>query len=237
MLIQVIQHEDEVGPGHIAVWAGARGHELAFCRPDRGQPFPEIRDGQLLVILGGTMGVNDERIHPWLTGEKRYLEQAIARGHYVLGVCLGGQLLSSVLGGVVGRHTQREIGWHRLSLLPAAAQLPCFAGYPQSFITFQWHQDTFSIPAGCLHLAESPACAHQAFSYEGRAIALQFHCEANLPVIRSLTAAFPEALEPPGPYTQSAAQMLAASDLAAQSTRLTDGLLDRLAEDATAALR
>lgn len=235
MKIHILQHEDAVGPGHVGRWAATRGHDAVIHRPDHGQPFPAFEPGQMLVILGGSMGANDERDHPWLAWEKRYIEQVIEQGGHVLGICLGGQILASVLGGEVRRHKHKEIGWHTLALCPDAIQVDCLSDYPGLFPAFQWHQDTFSIPAGCLHLAESEGCAHQGFAAAGgRVIALQFHLEADLEVAHTLAKRFPEDLAHGGPYVQPVASILGNQDSAARSTALAETLLDRLAEAALA---
>ena len=44
---------------------------------------------------------------------------------------------------------------------------------------FQWHGDTFNIPAGAVHLAASPLCVNQAFSYGEKIYGLQFHLEID----------------------------------------------------------
>ena len=179
------------------------------------------------MILGGTMNVDEDRLHPWLSAEKKYLERAIAAGGHILGICLGGQLLARVLGGTVTRNAHKEIGWHTVRLHPDAAHDPFFSVYPTAFPAFQWHQDTFTIPAGCRRLAESDACAHQAFSYEGRVLGVQFHLEADERVVRTLADACPRDLDAAGPYVQSAQTMMAAVGAAAQAERLSQSLLDQ----------
>jgi GMP synthase-like glutamine amidotransferase len=173
------------------------------------------------------MNVDEDRIHPWLSEEKKYLERAIAAGGHILGICLGAQLLARVLGASVTRNAHKEIGWHTLRLRPDAARDPFFPAYPPAFPAFEWHQDTFTIPAGCRRLAESDACANQAFSYEGRVLGVQFHLEADGRVVRTLVDACPEDLAAAGPYVQSAQEMMAAHVASAQAERLSQSLLDK----------
>ena len=51
-----------------------------------------------------------------------------------------------------------------------------------AFPVFQWHNDTFAIPEGGVHLASSTECVNQAFRH-GNAWALQFHVEATAGVV------------------------------------------------------
>lgn len=54
----------------------------------------------------------------------------------------------------------------------------------ESIDVFQWHQDTFSIPPGCVHLYSSDSCQNQAFIYNNTVIGLQFHPEMHEASIR-----------------------------------------------------
>jgi GMP synthase-like glutamine amidotransferase len=49
---------------------------------------------------------------------------------------------------------------------------------------FQWHDDTFDLPPGAVHLASSERYRMQAFRHGGRAWGLQFHLEANDDIVR-----------------------------------------------------
>lgn len=42
-----------------------------------------------------------------------------------------------------------------------------------------WHGDMFTIPEGARCLAGTAVCPHQAFDYQGFALGLQFHLEAD----------------------------------------------------------
>ena len=44
---------------------------------------------------------------------------------------------------------------------------------------FQWHSDTFEIPEGGVHLAESPTCRNQAFRVGRHVYGFQFHMEVD----------------------------------------------------------
>ena len=175
MHIHYLQHAAFEDAANIAAWAGARGHRLTCTRLDLDQPLPELENLDWLVIMGGPMNVDEHEIYPWLVREKELIRRVIERGLPLLGVCLGGQLISSVLGGQVTKNRQKEIGWFPVTLTAEAARSPLFAGFPRQVPAFHWHGDTFSIPPGAIRLAASEGCDNQAFQYGRNVVALQFH--------------------------------------------------------------
>ncbi len=137
--------------------------------------FPKLDDFDILVLLGGPMGVYDEDDYPFLKDEKELLRKALAEGKKVLGVCLGCQLLSEVLGGKVYRgEWGKEIGWR-----PIYPQDHLELIYRDEITVFHWHGDTFDIPDGCIRLASSQMYKNQAFRFGNRAVGLQFHLEVT----------------------------------------------------------
>ena len=92
-----LQHAPYEGPGEIQAWALAHGHDFRITRL-RDEPLPNVQEFDLLVVMGGPMGVHDVADYPWLLPEKRLIGQCLADGKFVLGVCLGSQILAEVLG-------------------------------------------------------------------------------------------------------------------------------------------
>jgi GMP synthase-like glutamine amidotransferase len=108
-----------------------------------------------LVILGGAASAYEADCYPYLKDEFRLVEQAIAARIPILGICLGSQILAKVLGAKVYRGAVgREAGWHRVELLESAQQDRLLKDFPKRFTVFQFHQDTFDIPADCVRLAQ-----------------------------------------------------------------------------------
>ncbi len=187
MRIHHFQHVPFEGLAYIRQWCDDNGHRVTGTRWYAGEVAPDVDDVNLLIVMGGPMGVHDEGAHPWLTAEKRAIEKALSRGVPVLGICLGAQLLADVLGARVRRNEYLEIGWHRVALTPAARTSSVFGGLPEVILPFHWHGDTFEIPPGTQRMAGSEACVNQAFADDGGTIVgLQFHPEATRDSVRHL---------------------------------------------------
>jgi GMP synthase-like glutamine amidotransferase/predicted DCC family thiol-disulfide oxidoreductase YuxK len=208
--LHVFQHVPFEGLGSLEPGFLAAGASISWTRFFAGErpPAPEAFD--MLVVLGGPMGVYDEAEHPWLVEEKQALRAAIDAGRPVLGLCLGAQLLSEVLGGAVTKNRHREIGWWPVEKLPGLEGHPLADSFPARFTTFHWHGDTFSIPPGATALFRSRGCENQGFAWGDRVVGLQFHPEVTFAAIEAwLRESIAEGggdLEP-GPYVQSAEAM------------------------------
>jgi len=137
-----------------------------------------------LVVLGGPMNVNQTDRYPHLALERDAIRIAADSGLPVLGICLGAQLISVALGGSVSRDSAREIGWVDVSPTADGEQDPLFSHFRRTEKIFQWHGDSFSIPPGAVHLAESKACPTQAFRYGESVYGLQFHLEVDEALIQ-----------------------------------------------------
>ncbi|MDO9632795.1 MAG: type 1 glutamine amidotransferase [Humidesulfovibrio sp.] len=228
-----IRHESFEREAEIAVWAAARGHSLTHTDLWKGEALPNLASFDWIIVMGGPMGVYDDDKYPWLAGEKRFLRQAVDAGKLVLGVCLGAQLLSVVLGGAVTRNRHSEIGWHEVQAGPQAALSRIFCCLPNAYEAFHWHGDTFSIPEGALWTAKSEGCAHQAFEAKGgRVVGLQFHLETNAGSMAEIAehCADEIRLDPQAqPYIQPVAAMLERPERLAALRGLLDRILDNMA--------
>lgn len=201
MKIHWLQHVPFEGLGYIEEWAGKRGARINCTRWLAGDAPPDPSEIDLLVIMGGPMGIHDFGQHPWLTEEKAFIRQAIDTGTRILGICLGAQLLADVLGARVYPGPQKEIGWHSLR---RAEDAPPFL--PEELIAFHWHGDTFDIPDGAVRLASSQACVNQGFIFNDRVVALQFHLETTPKSMEALITNCSHELVD-APHIQSAGKM------------------------------
>jgi GMP synthase (glutamine-hydrolysing) len=176
--VLILRHEPSVSAGSLPEVLAETGLE-ALCF-DLYESLPERlpwNEAAGLIVLGGTMSANDGDRFPFLIAELDWLRAAIRRDVPLLGICLGAQLLAKALGAAVYRNPQPEIGWYQVELLPAAVEDRLFRDRARRETVFHWHGDTFDLPAGAVHLAQSPLCGQQAFRYGPRAYGLQFHVE------------------------------------------------------------
>ncbi len=81
------------------------------------------------------------------------------------------------------RNKVPEIGWYPVTLTDEGGHDPLLAHCHRREYIFQWHGDTFEIPAGAVHLAASEGCANQAFRYGDACYGFQFHMEVDEPLI------------------------------------------------------
>jgi GMP synthase-like glutamine amidotransferase len=177
-ILSIVQQAD-AGPGVFAEAIAARGDAMdQWLVSDAAEPPSEPLDYDAVIVLGGSMNVDEETEHPWLTAQKSLLREFLGEGVPLLGVCLGAQLLAEVAGGEARRAARSEIGWHPIELTPAGREDPLLAALPGSFTGFQWHSYEFTPPPGAEPLARSEVCL-QAARLGPAAWVIQFHAEVS----------------------------------------------------------
>ena len=165
--------------------------EVNRVRLDLGEPLPDWRNYDLLVVMGGGMSAYEDHLYPWLTAEKRAIREAVAAGVPYFGVCLGSQLLASALGARVFKGPEPELGVSPVLLCDAARSDPVFRGFPPDLEVFEWHSDTFDLPEGAVRLARSSRYENQAIRVGQTAYAIQCHLETTLKDVQHWFDAWP----------------------------------------------
>lgn len=127
----------------------------------------------LLIVMGGPMGVYEADAYPWIAPEIAGIAGRIAAGRATLGVCLGSQMIAAALGAAVYRGDGPEVGFAPLTGIDPASPLAHIGDTPM----LHWHGDTFDLPPGTRRLASTPRYANQAFALDDHVLALQFHGE------------------------------------------------------------
>jgi GMP synthase (glutamine-hydrolysing) len=184
----VLKHAAFEGPGRLAPLLIARGYRLELRELDRGDPVPDrMAPGELLVVMGGPMGVADvDRPElAFLGRELDLLARCLADDVAVIGVCLGAQLLAAAAGARVAPMVDRrgarcyEVGWGEVRFHAHDGADALLRRLPATAQVLHWHGDACELPAGARRLASSERCANQAFQIGTRQVGLQFHCEVD----------------------------------------------------------
>jgi len=228
MKIHYLQHVPFETPANLVQWARKKGHRLTGTHLYNYEAVPSNDEFDWLIILGGPMNIYEEKKYPWLKYEKQLIKEAIDNCKVVLGICLGAQLITEVLGGKVTKNPEGEIGWLPISFTSEAFKSPLFKNFPETLYVFQWHNDTFStLGRGAACIANSEACSHQAFLYTDRVIGFQFHMESTEDSILSLIHHCAGEMMGGG-YVQTEQQIQGGMNYLTAANSLMDDFLDRL---------
>jgi GMP synthase (glutamine-hydrolysing) len=194
--IYVLQHHPVENLGTIADALEGAALAWQYIHVNDGQPVPASMKGASgLIIMGGPMGVYQTERYPWLSDEKRLIEDAMKLNLPVLGVCLGAQILAAALGAKVERNPNgKEIGWHPILLHDSAKDDRLMRGLPTTLTPFHWHGDIFELPPGGVSLASSDKTPCQAFRHGDKAYGFQFHFEVTRQGVAAMAEAFAKEL-------------------------------------------
>ncbi|MBG0808649.1 glutamine amidotransferase [Methylosinus sp. H3A] len=140
----------------------------------------EAAEADLLIVLGGPIGVYQTEEYPFLSDEAALIRARLGRDAPTLGVCLGSQLMAAALGArVFPGGAGKEIGFAPITLTDVGRKSALAALVEPEADVLHWHGDTFDLPDSAVLLASSALYAHQAFAVGRRGLALQFHPEAE----------------------------------------------------------
>jgi GMP synthase-like glutamine amidotransferase len=167
----VLQHGSAGPPGVLGEWLARKeiAYETVALWEDGTLPDPAGRS--FIASLGSQHSVRD-RDPAWIGAELEHLHRAVEADVPVLGLCFGGQALSTVLGGGVDALDRPEVGWLRIH-----SEADWLAPGPW----VHYHNEVLRVPAGAQPLAHNDVGA-AAFT-RGPHLGTQFHPEATAEMV------------------------------------------------------
>jgi len=156
----------------------ARGYDVRYL--DAGvEPLDAatMLAPDLVVVLGGPIGVYERDAYPFLAAEIAAIVARIESNKPILGICLGAQIMAAALGAQVAPGPVKEIGFAPV-MLTEAGQASVLSGLGATPV-LHWHGDNCELPQGCARLAATLHCPVQAFMRQPSQLALQFHLETE----------------------------------------------------------
>lgn len=187
--VLVVQHQADCPPALFGLWLDAGGCVLDVRHPYAGEPLPQVLDDHDgLLVLGGSMGADDDADHDWLPTTKSLIRTAARGGVPTLGICLGHQLAAVALGGVVEANPRgRQLGVLPVGWTSDAADDPVFGTRPARVI--HWNNDVVTaLPSGSTVLACTTDGAVQAARLAPTIWGIQAHPEVDEAVVRRWSA-------------------------------------------------
>ena len=182
----VLKNIDREGPGLFQKVAKEKGFLPEIYNLSLGDELPEPKKDDLILIMGGPMGVRDikNRKYFWLREETKFIKRAIENKIYIIGVCLGAQLLAHILGGKIvplkdelNIANKPELGWSDIFSLSEKYNDISNLSIKEPLKVLHWHGDRIILPAQADLLASSVRCKEQFFKIGENIFGLQFHIE------------------------------------------------------------
>lgn len=176
----VIQHLAGEDLGNLKEVLLNRGFEITTIRvwKDNFKNFDPINP-DLLVILGGPIGVNNIDTFPILQDEIDFITKRTKNPSLAtIGICLGSQMIAHTLGAEVHKGHGAEIGWKKI--MTKSNNKYEYFNKLDNHEVLHWHGDTFKIPQGYTLMASSEQYPNQAYvSANHKIMGLQFHLEVK----------------------------------------------------------
>ena len=193
MRVHFILHETFEVPGAYLKWAIERGHQITSTKVYEKEPLPETIDGiDFLIVMGGPQSPDEDRENfPYYDpkAELTFMKEAIAADIYIVGVCLGAQLLSVAYGAKYEHSPEREIGVYPVTLTMQGLTDPHVSLFGKNIETGHWHGDMPGLTDEAVVLATSQSCPRQIIRFSPKHYAFQAHLEFDPDAVELLIAA------------------------------------------------
>jgi GMP synthase (glutamine-hydrolysing) len=189
MRVHIVMHESFEAPGAIEQWIKDNNCEVSYTKLYKGDAFPENLDFDYLIVMGGPQSPDTttaECSYFEVQKEIAFIKNAIEQDKYLLGVCLGSQLIGEALGAKFDHSPNREIGVYNLTLTEDGKQDPIIGTFPEIFPVGHWHGDMPGLTPESRILATSEGCPRQIVRYTDRIYGFQCHFEFNKEAIEGM---------------------------------------------------
>lgn len=195
MHVLVVQNFEGTGLGQVGTALHEAGAQIDLRNAHLGDALPtDAGCHDAIVVLGGAQNALADDECPYIPPLMELMRDFETRDRAVLGICLGSQLLARAYGAQNLIGTSPEFGWQQIELRDEAGDDQVFSALPRQFTSFQWHDDTFTLPDGAVHLATNAATCHQAFRIGRAAYGFQFHFEADRALVRQWNVTFADTI-------------------------------------------
>ena len=180
MKIHIVRHESFEAPAAIEAWGIAYDHEMTNTHLYKGEKLPEDINFDFLVVMGGPQSPATTVAEcPYFDAQKEIalIKKSVDAGKFVLGVCLGAQLIGEALGAKFDHSPNKEIGVFEVTLTEEGKSDPMLAGFPEKFPVGHWHGDMPGLTPESVLLAYSAGCPRQIVRYTPRVYGFQCYFE------------------------------------------------------------
>ena len=193
MKVHFVLHETFEVPGAYLKWAQERGHQVTTTKVYENEALPETVDEiDFLIVMGGPQSPDEDRetfsyYDP--QAEIELIQKAMKADCYIVGVCLGAQLLSVAYGAEYEHSPEREIGVFSITLTEAGLKDNHVKVFGQTLNTGHWHGDMPGLTENAVVLATSQGCPRQIIRFSPKHYAFQAHLEFDPEAVELLIAA------------------------------------------------
>jgi GMP synthase (glutamine-hydrolysing) len=190
MKLHIVMHESFEAPGAITLWANKYHFPISYTRLYQGDKLPDnCINFDYLIVMGGPQSPATTKVEcPYFNAQAEIdlIAKAVKNNKFVLGVCLGAQLIGEALGAKFDHSPNREIGVFELTQTDDGLKDPIFSSFPKNFLVGHWHGDMPGLTPETKLLAYSKGCPRQIVRYSPRVYGFQCHFEFTPELIEGM---------------------------------------------------